>query len=304
MDVDGTKILPCKCRSQFCLKCVPGIMVKLREKLRPVVESWSSPQMLTLTVARDFAENGEVAYEECQRLRKVSELVRSLEKKGMIRKGRMFYVIEFHRDGFPHWHLLVDSVFVEYEYLKKRWGVGHVWISNNTKFKSKSHAVHYVTKYVGKIENELPDWVLDYRGNIRRFSAARGLFGITKRPKKKPSSAMCGRRKRVRKTPRDRTKVCGVNSCLFKVSAGSGKLVFQRNLNLPYWLVRDLTLEEIEMAKDNEMFPKSAIDEFLKAMWTESELLTGRYLCYHDRKVLRELEDQAILNWASTVLAG
>lgn len=294
--VDESKVVACKCRSQFCKDCMPGIMVRLREKLRPVVESWVNPQMLTLTISRDFQKSAVDAYEECQRLRKVSELVRSLERKGMVRKARMFYAIEFHKDGWPHWHILLDSIFIEYEYAKERWGLGHVWISNNRKFESKAHAVHYVTKYVGKLENNLPDWVLDYRGNIRRFSSSRGLFGITKRKKKGVDPDRI-KKSRVRRTPRERVKICGLNSCLFTVSP-DGKWKFKKVLNLPFWLVGGLSVGEIEMAIEDRLIPAHVLDDFLKEMFQLDALIQGKYLCYHDRKVLKEKEDREVEEWA------
>lgn len=235
-----TVMVKCKCRSQYCVDCMPGLMVKLRERWRPALAKWKKVQMITLTVDPERFATAEECYKHVQEKRLVAETVRSLHKRGLIRSRQFAYVIEFHKNGFPHWHLLVDSNWTDHEKLKRTWKVGHVWLSPTNKFQSNDHAINYVTKYVSKIEQAFPDWVLDYSGNLRRFSTSRGLCPSEKKPRKPKVSKV--KRKRVRRTPRERVSSCGSDTAVYQVDQEKWKFI--ETLGIEFAAVQDLTLTE------------------------------------------------------------
>ena len=191
-------------------------MIKYRDLIRPAIADFKHVLMLTLTVER--RDSPKDAYEKAQKERAVSELIRALHRNGFLVTKRFFYVIEFHRDGYPHWHVIVESGYIPHAELKKRWGRGHVWISagpRNKKeaFKSADHAMNYVTKYLTKSE-PFPNWVMEYEGNMRRFSTSRGLIREVKpRPKKSPLSQR-QKKPRQRRTPKERVSSCGAKTSL------------------------------------------------------------------------------------------
>lgn len=235
-------LVKCKCRSQFCPDCMPGLMVSMREKIRPALLKWKSVQMLTMTVSRDVAEGPREAYEMIQAKRLVAETVRSFFKRGWLHSREFVYVIEFHKDGWPHWHCLVDVKWVKHEDFKKRWKYGHVFLSPKGKFENNSHAINYCTKYISKADNPFPDWVLDYSGNLRRFSTSRGLTETKKKVRReKPDEP---KRVRNRKTPRERTASCGNDSVFYEKI--NGKLKFIETTGLPFELVQGLSWAEVK----------------------------------------------------------
>lgn len=94
---------------------------------------------------------------------------------------RWCWKLEFHEDGYPHWHMPL-------EYLKRVpedmlplieswWGLGRINIK-----RIKGRDLRYVFKYVAKGPDELPEWVSRHKGRIRVFQASRGFY--TKRKKR------------------------------------------------------------------------------------------------------------------------
>ena len=139
--------------------------------------------------------------------RRVAELVRALKRDNWLHSRKYVLVLELQKNGWPHYHLLVESNYVPHAELAKRWGIGHVWFSK-AEFADAGHAVNYVTKYITKTAKDedefwFPDWVLDYGGNFRRFSTSRGLVP-SKRKKRGRSEPKGGTR--TRKSARQRSE--------------------------------------------------------------------------------------------------
>lgn len=197
------KVKPCRCRSWFCDNedCLKVTARQLLNRLLPVLETFDGMMMLTLTVDPKLFASPLAAYEYLKEHRCVAELVRSLWKAGHLRSRRFFYVVEWQRETeMPHFHLLVDADFIPFGSLAEAWnrfrpdsagpvvgnapGFGHVRISKKG-FANSSHAARYACKYLTKPPRDgYPSWVMEYRGQIKRFSTSRGLLsaGEPKRP--------------------------------------------------------------------------------------------------------------------------
>jgi hypothetical protein len=163
--------------------------------------------MLTLSIDQELFGSPQEAYEHVGKKRKVSELVRKLHRDGVLISKRFTVTLEFQKNGWPHWHLLVESRFVPKHELQDAWGLGHVWFSKRD-FDDASHAVNYATKYITKTAKDqdefwFPDWVLDYPGNVRRFSTSRGLCPPDRRPAKRQPSGKT--RPRITRSGRQRS---------------------------------------------------------------------------------------------------
>lgn len=214
-DVTVEVVLGCKsrCKSQFCKDCALAHCVSWREKLRPALAHWKSVMMLTLTLDRSRHESPEAGYRYVGKKRSVSELIKKLHKRKMIRSREFTTTLEFHKvekSGWPHYHVLVDSSFVDKHELQRLWGLGNCWYSKH-EFKSISHAINYATKYISKTSEDddeefwFPEWVLDFKGNMRRFSTSRGLCPSGRKRKKKADGEKT--RPRIRKTGRQRSEI-------------------------------------------------------------------------------------------------
>ena len=57
----------------------------------------------------DCAETG---LEFVQKRRAIPKLIAALEKRGILKNREYTVTLEFHKSGWPHWHVLVDARFV------------------------------------------------------------------------------------------------------------------------------------------------------------------------------------------------
>lgn len=108
--------------------------------------------------------------------------------------GRDFlwcWKLEFHEDGYAHWHLLIqyteripEDMLPEIE---KWWGLGRI----NVK-RVKQRDLFYVFKYVAKGLDDLPLWVEHHRGRLRVFQSSKGFFvRARRREAKKQEPRFC-----------------------------------------------------------------------------------------------------------------
>lgn len=236
----------CRCRSQFCDRCRMQNCIKYRERLRPAIKQWSCVLMLTFTLDRKLHIDGEAAYRHVQGKRLIAELMRKLDRLQLVKSRRFVYVIEFHKDGgWPHWHVLVESRYICKHKLQAMWGQGHVWVSRQRRFTSANHAVHYVTKYLAKVDHPYPDWVLDYKGNFRRFSCSRGLLGwSSRRVKDVDPDEPVVTRKRI--TIRERVADCESRTDLLTVDV-AGQWRWAARLDVPPGFFEGLDNGELKL---------------------------------------------------------
>ena len=204
---DNLQAVAVRCKCQFCEECAKQLCWKLRDKLRPHVKNWPRVSMITLTIDPKKFDSPQEAYEFIQGKRGVAELIRKMDRDGFLEDRRFFYAIEFHGNGWVHWHVAVIPTKVKHgklnagNYLYNSWGYGAVKESKGG-IKDPMHAMNYLTKYVAKQEQRAPEWVLKYPGNFRKFSTSRGLCGgIVSRSIPKGGT-------RVRKLPFERMEAC------------------------------------------------------------------------------------------------
>lgn len=160
----------------------------------------------------DCAETG---LEFVQKRRAIPKLIAALEKRGILKNREYTVTLEFHKSGWPHWHVLVDARFVCKHKLQEQWGLGVCWFSRPSGFESIEHAINYATKYVVKTTDPnddeddreeflFPGWVMDKKTNLRRFSASRQLSKKWSRGSRKTSSKDGKKKTRITKTGRQK----------------------------------------------------------------------------------------------------
>lgn len=205
--------IKCGCKSWFCPTCAVGQGVKFRERLMKVLETFEWVQMWTLTVDPSLYESEKECYLAVKGQRMISELMRALKERGYLATGRFIYFVEWHKSGWPHFHLLVDSKFIPHSVVKEIWnsnrpadagpvlhaescdciecgGIGPVKLRpafgsvrfSKGQFNSVFHAACYATKYLTKYpEHGYPRWVLECNTRvIRRYGVSRGFWGEMK----------------------------------------------------------------------------------------------------------------------------
>lgn len=156
-----------------------GARLKARRLQRSGLPDMTNWRFVTLTVA---ARNipPEQAYERGKdRLRRF--LARFREAIG--HDYLWCWKLEFHEDGYAHWHLLLEyTQRIPEEMLpelEKWWGLGRI----NVK-RVKQRDLYYVFKYVSKGLEDLPAWVEHHRGRLRVFQSSRGFFSRAQRREK------------------------------------------------------------------------------------------------------------------------
>jgi len=190
------------CRSRFCERCCRSLGFTLRDRLIRVLSTFHSVYMVSLTVDPSLFRNDPlVAYGYLRDKRCVSEFVRELRKAGVLSSDRYFYVVEWQKDTeFPHFHLVLDAEFIPFDLLCSAWGkfrpkdagpvegnrpaFGSVQFTKKWSRGSAERAGNYVGKYLTKHPaHGYPDWVLDAKFRIRRFSTSRGFWGGFEAPR-------------------------------------------------------------------------------------------------------------------------
>jgi hypothetical protein len=112
-------------------------------------------------------------------------------RQALGRPFRWCWKLEFHEDGYAHWHLLLEyrkplpeEMLPE---LETWWGLGRV----NMK-RVREREIGYVLKYVAKGPEDLPAWVWEHKGRLRVFQTSRGFFTQTKaKPRAKQEPRTC-----------------------------------------------------------------------------------------------------------------
>jgi hypothetical protein len=200
------------CGSVWC-PCGCGVAkgLALRDSLKVELETFTSPYFITLTVDPVlFPEGPEGALRWVQDQGVVSEFVRALRRRGHLLDTRYVSVLEFQENGWPHWHLIFDALFVPFDEIAlawaaagwagragvERWGVrpkfegkGQRPVFGSVSFRKRGREslgaiCHYLTKYVTKMPAQgWPEWLLKTDRQLRRWSTSRDFWRHTPGPK-------------------------------------------------------------------------------------------------------------------------
>jgi hypothetical protein len=164
----------------------------LRERLIPVLETFTGLMMWTFTIDPLLFSRPAAAYEYARENRCVSRAMRELRRRGFLHSGRYVVFVEWQeRTEMAHWHVLCDASFVPFDAVCEIWnrfrpasagplqgqrpGFGSIRFSA-PKFDSPKHAASYGCKYlIQEPANGYPDWVLGSH-DIHRFSTSRGFW--------------------------------------------------------------------------------------------------------------------------------
>lgn len=132
-----------RCNRWTCVGCGPLRTKVLCKKLATAKPN----RFITLTVAAGKYESPEAAWHETRR--QVPELIRKIRKEvGSIEYAR---VLEVHKSGYPHYHLLVRSPFIEQHLLSKWWcHLTAAFIVDIRKVNPDQKVAEYIGKYLTK----------------------------------------------------------------------------------------------------------------------------------------------------------
>ncbi len=227
------ELAKCGCDCWYCSDCCERRGYNLRARLIPVLETFQSILMLTLTVDPTLFNSHEEAYLYIRERRCISVLMQALDRQGHLHSRRYFYVLEFQKSGNPHYHVLVDATFIPHADLQIEWdknrpkdllppesnrpGFGLTIVSKKYFEGGALQAGRYATKYLIKTPEEgWPDWVLRLgkTNRVPRYGTSRRFWGDAPRARK-PSKEPKTRQGSV--SYADKIKHCGSTTNLFRV---------------------------------------------------------------------------------------
>jgi hypothetical protein len=172
---DSLNIYSCLCRSPWCPKCakIGPTATKIRDRLG--ILPWDSVRQVVLTVSRETPPD--ITMAKIRKNRAIPKMVRKIGLSG----ARWLWVLEFHRGGFPHWHLFIETTrgksgMIGKKRVQKAWKYGLVW---ETYCKNKQHwealcGYHRKNGYFASESKqhqlELPDY-LKGQNRVRKFAS-------------------------------------------------------------------------------------------------------------------------------------
>lgn len=225
----------CNCRT--CCTCGVRRGVETRQNLlsETVLKKFANPVLLTFTVDPKRFESPEKAHDYVKESGLIRRTMRLLDIKTWV------WVLEFQKNTWPHWHLLVDlsergrlnqdDLRRVWRLWRDKWGVGGFDISKkDRRFKNAAHAMNYITKYLIKpAKSPFPEWFL--KGSRRRLCQASKEVGrlTNKRESTESGLSVDVKKRRPARTLIVRMLECGTRSVVLreKIDPVSLKSTFQ-----------------------------------------------------------------------------
>lgn len=199
-----------RCRNRACPTCGPRLIAPRQESLAArIQEIFTNTLMLHLTIDPGTFPDPAAAYRHVAENRCTAKLAQDLRRANVLISPHWYAALDFNAgaEGWPHWHVLVDSHHIPTDLLLRLWGkqapracgspapssMGHVWVSREQHVvdwrTSCQKAANYAIKYPPA---GCPDWLLAMR-RVRWELHSRGFWGSSP---DKPDSPPPPRRKR------------------------------------------------------------------------------------------------------------
>ena len=102
-----TELKKSSCRSSWCPSCWRFLKKPLVGRIRSM--NWRHVREVMVSVDRSIYENGEQAFDDITLRRGVGNLIKNLQRTDGVTILDWVCVTEWHEDGFPHWHILVET---------------------------------------------------------------------------------------------------------------------------------------------------------------------------------------------------
>ncbi len=176
----GLKVRHRYCGFWLCPECHPKMARQRRDRIREGFKDCTDVMMLSLTIDRRLFETPDEAYEWVVSKKKLSRLVGELSARGQLTDRRYFAVMEPQKDGWPHFHLLLNARFIDQAVVRqilRRWVppcqrseawengdevLGHSWLNRKP--------IHAAAEYLSKApDHPAPAWILKRGGDSRRI---------------------------------------------------------------------------------------------------------------------------------------
>src|SRR5690606_17187171 len=147
-----------------------------KERLKCRLRSFGALMMLTFTIDPELFDSPEAVFEYVSEHRCISVTMQRLHRWGHLISRRYFCVVEWQQNGWPHWHVLVESERIPFARLCEAWNRNHGrWRERMalgrpgfgsarfsvSKFEDSDRAAGYACAYLTKHPaHGFPTWVM------------------------------------------------------------------------------------------------------------------------------------------------
>lgn len=299
--LDTFEVATCGCDCWYCPDCCVHKGMNLRARLIPVLQTFSSIMMLTLTVDPLLFPSPQDAYFYIRRKRAIGELMRTLDRSGYLTTRRYFCVVEFQKQTEQaHFHVLIESGYLPKPVVDARWSLfrpnsagptdpnrpafGMTRFSVGSFEGGPVHAARYATKYLTKTpEQGWPAWVMDL-GAARRIPRYHTSRGFWNEPPRQAPATKGKPRQPTGLSYAQRIADCGTAITLFKITESVDVLTGDPRTDRR-WLARGLCDRDVLVPLSTSRNPRRPRVRLTGASASEA-LRTLRDACGHPIPIL------------------
>ena len=188
---DDVMILGCKgsCSSVWCSECYTrkGGSRRVAEQLS--LFDFRRTRQLVLTCDPKKFQGPQQAFEFLRDKKAIPQFIHNLKRTSNVKIEKWLWVLEWHINGFPHWHLFVEvektgkAGMIGNEKILRHWNYG---IIHESYIRNERHWKQFTT-YFGKAgyfdpkqksgdrkshQRELPEWAMNVTYRIRKMSSS------------------------------------------------------------------------------------------------------------------------------------
>jgi hypothetical protein len=164
-----TRFIRLDCKTWPCPHCGPKKAKRYKAAIREIAEREQLNRFLTLTLDPRKIEGSPVRY-----LRRVFNKFRVYLLRKYGRSIKYIAVLEFHKNGNPHLHILLDR-FIKQQWISEKWSALGGGKIVDIKFVDVHRISRYLSKYLTK------ELLLSAPPRSRRVTTSRGIHLLEKR---------------------------------------------------------------------------------------------------------------------------
>ena len=194
----------CRCNSVWCVCCSKLVWSK-KTAMDMRTFDWPRTREIVLTIRREGFEDGKEAYAYAMEHKLIPGFMRNLQRGKKIKRGKDWVqeyepvkvtkwlaFLEWHKDGFPHWHIIVETEqYGRFSQIGEAM-IHHYWPQAVWVYENYFNSAEHWNKKVGYFgshgyfqddkehQTRLPEWALNIPGlKIRRSTHSKRLTPTT-----------------------------------------------------------------------------------------------------------------------------
>lgn len=293
---DDVMIFGCKvaCGSVWCSECYTRKGGSKRVATQLSSFDFRRTRQLVLTCdPKKFPDGPQAAFEYLRDKKAIPQFIHNLKRTSKVKVEKWLWVLEWHENGFPHWHLFVEveqagrAGMIGNEKILRHWKYG---IIHESYIRNQKHWKQFTT-YFGKAgyfdpkqgsgdrkkhQRELPEWAMEVTYRIRKMSSSipKDASNPEDLIEEKPEPFEKLERNTKKKTYSEILKNCG-ESILCEVWYDH-QYTFWKRLKIPYHEFIKIAGEYVQSMGYQVQMKFKEWMLFIMLFDTESEMVTAQ----------------------------